>query len=356
MKKLFAITMTSLMLVSLCACGNKEPEAAASSDQTTETATVDEAVDTSDEVVDDAEVGMANPWVDATPAEIADMFFLSMNIPEGATDVIYQINNSINMGEAMFNLDGTTFVYRVSYSEEMEDTSGIYTEWDLEDECTIHAQVDDTYTAYEGNKAKFLGCHTDELDYQVIIWYDPVFKRNFCLSAVADDLDGFDIQAYAEQMYYQPDPDTCDMEVFGDGWVTNYDVRDIYCHEDGDEMIFSFYNPLVQTAGSNYAAISTKKGTDYKTVLDEIKANNNDTTTEYLESNFGTSNCPSYSYTIPSSASEGSGLQVIDTFIAIPHGDDVILIETFSTVEPKEEDGYVVAGAFEYLLGSFRVE
>lgn len=328
MKKILAVILTLTIIFTLCACGKKED-------------------------TDEKAVGMANPWRACEKSEISEEFYLYMEIPEDAKDVVYQMNDTIHMGEAKYTSDGTDFVYRVQYTPELQDISGMYCKWDLEENGNMMANVDEFYENYQGNETKTMCKSDSDGDAQVINWYDPVFGRTMCLIAESKDLNGFDIQALAEQMYYQPDPDSVYMECFGDGWVTSFDVRDIRSREEGDSVIFSFYNPTVQTAGSNYVIITTKENTDYETVLNEIKDSFNDKDGKIDFGYFGADSIESYTYIAPSNPSKESGLSISNTYTAIPTGNNVILIEGYATVESDDEIANIVSGAFEYILDGF---
>ena len=193
MKKSVAVIIIGLMLISLCACSI-------------------EAVQVTEEPIEENFAGMPNPWCECTKKDIADEFNLFMNIPENASDVVIQKNETIKMGEAKYVSDGIEFIYRVQYTDKLEDISGNYCEWDKTENIRIFAVIDEFYEDYSGNEAIMMSGKGMNGDEQVICWYDPVFNRTLCLEASAKDLSSFDIKAVAEQMYYQPDPDMLNMD------------------------------------------------------------------------------------------------------------------------------------------------
>ena len=79
-------------------------------------------------------------------------------------------------------------------ADELTDISGMAYDWTLEEEGTVsgRAAVYYSYCAPDGGT---------ENDVQVVNWYDAVTGVTYSLSAISEDLDGMDIQAYAESLY-----------------------------------------------------------------------------------------------------------------------------------------------------------
>nr|MCR5388742.1 hypothetical protein [Lachnospiraceae bacterium] len=96
-----------------------------------------------------------------------------------------------------FDLDGLSFTARAKYgTSEYEDISGIYADWTVGPEDTKLANWGG------GNMEAKAYREVNEEGYtDLITWYDIEIGISYSLSVSAEDLDGFDIQAVAEQMY-----------------------------------------------------------------------------------------------------------------------------------------------------------
>ena len=96
-----------------------------------------------------------------------------------------------------FDLDGVSFIAReqVVGDDSEADISGMYYNWDAEDEGTFQNWAGGMmpYKTY-----RHIG---DDETIDVIRWYDIEIGYAYSLSATAKDLDGFDIAAVADQIY-----------------------------------------------------------------------------------------------------------------------------------------------------------
>lgn len=136
------------------------------------------------------DVGMANPWREITPDEMYTAYGHVFAVPEGAEDVVYRINTELRMAEARFNLESVMLTARVADTDP-EDISGLYYDhWDAEEPCQIHGWKGVTRRVSDEGRT-----------IDVCLWYDETKGLAWSLMAEADDLDGFDITAVAEQVY-----------------------------------------------------------------------------------------------------------------------------------------------------------
>ena len=140
------------------------------------------------------QVGLANPWTESDMQGVLDATGFEMIAPENATDVTYSYMQKDGLAQMCYVLDDTNWVYRIQAAEELTDISGTAYEWTLEEEGTVSGRnaVYYSYCAPDGGT---------ENDVQVVNWYDAVTGVTYSLSAVSADLDGMDIQAYAENLY-----------------------------------------------------------------------------------------------------------------------------------------------------------
>lgn len=140
----------------------------------------------------------------------------------------------------------------------------------------------------------------------------------------------------------------------GDGWSLQYDSSVITANAADDGTVtFSYYSDEFTPAGTNYVMISKKTDTDYETVLKDSKESYGAEDAETTETYFGAEGVTGYGFVKNFEASEGSDLQISVACTAIPADSDVILVESYNTVETDEENAYKISGAFETVLGTF---
>lgn len=150
-------------------------------------------------------VGMANPWVDITEEEAKEIIPRLFQAPEGAEvrgwmkcESLGDAKKGISpLIQLSFNLDGMEYTARAQLgAAEDTDIAGNYVEWtDGPDDVTLANWGG-------GNMAGKVCRSISETGYvDQITWYDVEIGILYSLSVADKDLDGFDIQAVAEQMY-----------------------------------------------------------------------------------------------------------------------------------------------------------
>ena len=137
-----------------------------------------------------AEMGLANPWTPTTAQGLMDTLGLQLGLPDGATNVRWQMMESQQMGEVQFTWQGVDYTARVQPTDEFEDISGMYYKWDTEMDCTVGRCKGVCRRAHEG-----------ENTIDVCLWHDDLTGLMYSVSVVDTDLDGFDILAAAEILY-----------------------------------------------------------------------------------------------------------------------------------------------------------
>ncbi len=150
-------------------------------------------------------VGMANPWVDITEDEAKSLCVRLFKAPDGASDIHWMKCKSLGnpdkgvgpLIQLNFKYDGNDFCARAQHGAgENDDITGIYATWD-----------DGPFTTEMANwgggkmEAKSYRELNDEGYTDLITWYDIEIGIAYSLTVTAKDLDGFDIQSVAEQMY-----------------------------------------------------------------------------------------------------------------------------------------------------------
>ncbi|MCR4763261.1 MAG: hypothetical protein K5696_07005 [Lachnospiraceae bacterium] len=198
-----ALTLLTVLAITSASCGTAKDAPAAQNPQGQAASTEAKA----DSAESEAKVGLANPWRECTEEEAYQYGPNGFSAPEGAKNVHWSLmevadNKTLpgTMVQMTFDLDGTAFTAREQpvAGGEIVDISGMYYDWTVTDEGTL--------ANWGGGQMPFKSSrYIGEDGYvDVILWFDIETGYAYSLSAQAADLDGFDIQAVAEQIY---DPD-----------------------------------------------------------------------------------------------------------------------------------------------------
>ncbi len=148
---------------------------------------------------------LANPWAEITEEEANAACPALFKAPAGAADQTWMMcedlaDPSTGVGpmiQLSFVQYGMNFTARAQEGvNEDADISGLYTEWTVGPDAVILANWGD-----EPLSGKMYRAINDTGYIDLITWYDPSRGVKYSLSVAAADLDGFDIQAVAEQMH-----------------------------------------------------------------------------------------------------------------------------------------------------------
>ena len=191
MKKKFLVLASVMMLALATGCGKEEKEAETTTEATTQAVTATEEAVGGDQV--------ANPWKAITEDEAIAKIPRLFKAPDDAEDVKWSVMESEETKEPMvqldFERDDTDFTARAQVGGKEEDISGMYYEWTAKEDVTLSNWGD-------GNMVgKMYRAINDDGYLDLITWYDIEIGIKYSLSVEAKDLEGFDIQAVAEQMY-----------------------------------------------------------------------------------------------------------------------------------------------------------
>ncbi len=215
-KKLVTMTLLlSLTAGTLAGCGSTTEapaeQQAAVTEETTEaeatenTESAEAAAEETTEAAEEGAVGMGNGWVVVAEGEANEACARLFKAPEGAEVKSWMICEELadpdkNVGPMVqldFTLDDLNYTARAQQgASEDADIAGNYVEWTVGPEETTLANwgggnmTAETYRSI--NDSGYL---------DMITWYDFEIGIAYSLSVAAADLDGFDIQAIAEQMY-----------------------------------------------------------------------------------------------------------------------------------------------------------
>ena len=153
------------------------------------------------EAVSEEAVGMANPWSDCSEEEAASVCPRLFKAPAGASDIKWSKMEDQAEGKGIlfqlsFTLNGNEFCARAQCgAAETDEIHGLYYDWNVTDDCTL-ANWGEGHM--QGKTYRYID---DNNTVDLITWYDIEIGIAYSLSVSAPDLDGFDIQAIAEQMY-----------------------------------------------------------------------------------------------------------------------------------------------------------
>lgn len=136
-----------------------------------------------------------------------------------------------------------------------------------------------------------------------------------------------------------------------DYWTANYNPYSLYISEWEDgSIVFSYCEPGVQIAGSNYVAISYIKDSAPEEVLGQIKDRNNESDVETKSVYFGAEGYEAYTYSV--GEGDEPSISTMD-YTALDVQDGTLLVEAYSTIEEDDTTAMIISSAFEQLLGSF---
>lgn len=188
MKKNFGVAIAGILMMALVACSGEQQG------QITENA----------EAENSQVVTVANPWHECTEEEAYVDAPNGFSAPEGATNVKWSMMEDDPseyalgpMVQMTFDFDGSSFTAReqATTGEEVTDISGMHYDWVLTDNVTLANWAGGQMPA---KTYLYLG---DDEQAQLCTWFDIETGYSYSVGVTAKDLDGFDIQAIAEQIY-----------------------------------------------------------------------------------------------------------------------------------------------------------
>ena len=204
-KKAIAIlTGCMLTVTAFTGCAQKQETAdTAQKAETTEAeATVEITQDSGEPAEEETTVGIANPWEDITEEEANEIIPKLFKVPDDAQnpgwmkceelgDPAKNISPLVQLSFKELDMEFTSRAQQGA--PEDADIAGLYVEWTVGPEDVTLAGWDMSGKTYRSIN------DTGYVD--LITWYDNELGISYALSVADKDLDGFDIQAVAEQMY-----------------------------------------------------------------------------------------------------------------------------------------------------------
>ena len=213
---------------------------------------------------------IGNPWQDNVSADdvysLVNAYFI---VPPAAANVTYRIMESEKLAEMDFELDGLKYTERMKPSDTFEDISGLYYEWDVDEEQDV-----------AGSEGRARRAVTDEETVDSLLWLDKGMGMMFSLFTSDRDLDGFDIVAVAESMY-QPEteefmPGSFVEEAAGKGNFESFDELLSYLKKDNAYAYFElegFDGKLLAVTESTYDDLDGHRAAIDATFYGEVNGN-----------------------------------------------------------------------------------
>lgn len=137
-------------------------------------------------------VFIANPWQDLTAEQLEEASGLRFGVPEGAENVVYRYLAGEGLAEMDFTWANGEYCARVRPKEDpdgmMLDISGLYFDWDHDDDTTV-----------KNLPANIVQVKSGETWIERLLWADEEKRLQYSLTVYADDIDGLDLTAVAEQ-------------------------------------------------------------------------------------------------------------------------------------------------------------
>lgn len=194
MKKRTLVLLAAAMTLSLVACGKQAEQPVSEIVVENENIENDNGEDKEEPVVN-----VANPWTTTNKQGVLDAIGFSMDAPEGATDIEYSYMADGKMAQLVYVYEGADWVYRIQPADALKDISGMNYTWISETPGKVSG-LEAQYLAYseQAEDSEFID---DMYFVQVVNWYDDVAGVAYSLSASGCNLDGMDIQVYAENLY-----------------------------------------------------------------------------------------------------------------------------------------------------------
>lgn len=194
------LTATAISFVMMTGCSSSSGSAAVSSTEAaaeTEAETAEEGTETESTDTESAGAETTAPWVESDKEGVLEATGLEISAPEGASDAAYAYLKDEKVAQVTYVLDDIKWTYRMKAADTLTDLSDKDQEW-----LDAAAPDVDTDENVSGREAKYYGYVAEgEADIQIADWYDAVTGTAYSLTAEAEDLDGIDMQYYAENVY-----------------------------------------------------------------------------------------------------------------------------------------------------------
>lgn len=136
----------------------------------------------------------------------------------------------------------------------------------------------------------------------------------------------------------------------------HYDTDYFIVMEDEAYVTVSFYNEETQTAGSNTITFTVTENTDAKKVANELAEKYGVDVDSINESYFGADGVTAYTVSVLPTDKAESGNRTRSISYAVANGDDVIVIEVLTHVEPDEGMDMFINDKIAEVLDTFKID
>ncbi|MCR4963622.1 MAG: hypothetical protein K6B40_07075 [Firmicutes bacterium] len=142
---------------------------------------------------------IANPWTESDQQGVLEATGFSLTAPEGAANIRYSYLAKSQLAQMRYLRNGAEWVYRIQSTDKLTDISGMEFEWLSQEEGAV-AGKEAMYYAWSDREPD--SQYVDGASgVQVVNWYDAVSGVTYSLSAAGNDLNGMDMQVFAEEIY-----------------------------------------------------------------------------------------------------------------------------------------------------------
>lgn len=139
-------------------------------------------------------VSIANPWETVTADQLRQLSGMYFNVPGDAEKVAYRWFANEKLAEVEFVWMNGEYIFRslpvAPDNGVLRDISGMYFDWAHEESVSIAGNPGTIGIAQSETGSWVERC----------VWYDSAMGLTYSLSVVADDVDGLDLAAVAEQI------------------------------------------------------------------------------------------------------------------------------------------------------------
>ena len=227
MKKIIALLLAVLMLLTLASCGKKN--ASESEEQTTAAET-----EAQTETEEEEKADIANPWTEVSADDIYGYIGYSFGEPQGAEEIKYFWNETVGIAEMQFvSASGDTMTARAKKTGAPEDISGLNNDFTGSTDCFIKnngAELRGDYFSLETVK--------EHVRYGLWFYTGTGNSYSFSLGCVQKGGFSEDFEQCASEVFLLDEPAEYTLEY----WEAKYPGENIcpfYIEVDGVE--YSYY-------------------------------------------------------------------------------------------------------------------
>lgn len=186
-KMIMALTVMTIGATVMSGCGTSTGQ------EETETTEAADPAEDQEEDSSTENTQIANPWTESDEQGVAAATGFDMKAPDGATEVSYSYLEEDGLAQMTYVLEGADWNFRMQATDKLTDISGLSYDWTPTD-GNVSWMAASYYGWQENDDVNGEGV-------QLVVWYDAVTGVDYSLSASGQDLNGMDIQVYAENIY-----------------------------------------------------------------------------------------------------------------------------------------------------------